>query len=90
METLCSKSPGVLKDYDCTPRLNELRLPVLFTGGQHDDSTPAENAWYQSLVPGARLEIFENAGHLTTLDSPQRSAEVVRAFLQEVERGTRK
>lgn len=81
---------GVLKDYDSTPRLRELRLPVLFTAGQYDDSTPAENVWYQSLVPGARLEIFENAGHLTTLDSPQRSAEVVRAFLQEVERGTRK
>ena len=76
---------GVLKDFDCTPRLHELRLPVLFTAGQYDDSTPAQNAWYQGFVPGARLEIIENAGHLTTLDNPKRSAEVVRKFLRSVE-----
>ena len=76
---------GVLKGYDRTPRLHELRLPVLFTAGQYDDSTPAENAWYQSLVPGARLEIIENAGHLTTLDQPERYTQVVRAFLHSVE-----
>lgn len=76
---------GTLKDYDCTPRLRELRLPVLFTAGQYDDSTPAQNAWYQSFVPGARLEIIENAAHLVMLDNPQRYVEVVRAFLREVE-----
>lgn len=76
---------GVLKDYDATPRLHELRLPVLFTAGQYDDSTPAENAWYQGFVPGARLEIIEDAAHLIMLDNPRRYAEVVRSFLRDVE-----
>ena len=76
---------GVLKDYDCTPHLHELRLPVLFTAGQYDVSTPTENAWYQGFVPGARLEVIENAGHLIMLDNPKRYTEVVRAFLRSVE-----
>ena len=76
---------GTLKDYDSTARLRELRPPVLFTAGQYDDSRPAENAWYQSFVPGARLEIIENAAHLVMLDNSKRYAEVVRRFLRDVE-----
>lgn len=78
---------GTLKDYDSTPRLRELHLPVLFTAGQYDDSTPAQNAWYQSFVPGARLEIIEDAAHLIMLDNPKRYTEAVRTFLREVEEG---
>jgi proline iminopeptidase len=76
---------GVLKDYDATAHLRELRLPVLFTAGQYDYSTPAANAWYQSLVPGAHLEIIPNSGHMIMLDNPKHYAEVVRAFLREAE-----
>jgi proline iminopeptidase len=76
---------GVLKDYDATPRLRELRLPVLFTAGEYDYSTPAANAWYQSLVPGAHLEIIPNSGHMIMLDNPKHYVEVVRAFLRDVE-----
>ncbi len=76
---------GVLKDYDATARLRKLRLPVLFTAGQYDYSTPAANAWYQNLVPGARLEIIPDAGHMIMIDNPKRYTEVVRAFLRSVE-----
>ena len=58
---------------------------MLFTAGQYDYSTPAANAWYQSLVPGARLEIIPDAGHMIMIDNPKYYAEVVRAFLRDVE-----
>lgn len=72
---------GWMKDYDRTPRLGEIKLPVLFTVGRHDEVTPQQAAWYQSLVPGAKLIVFENSAHLTMLDEPEHYVEVVRAFL---------
>ena len=72
---------GWIKDYDRTPRLGELKLPVLFTAGRYDEITPDQAAWYQSLVPGSKLVIFENSAHMTMLDEPDRYVAVVREFL---------
>ena len=78
---------GVLKDFDRTPRLGELRLPVLFTAGRYDETTPDQAAWYQSLVPGSKLEIFEQSAHMTMLDESDRYVDVfVRQFLRDVDR----
>jgi proline iminopeptidase len=76
---------GTLRDYDGTPRLGELRLPVLFTTGRYDEAMPGTVAYYQTLVPGARLVVLDNSAHLTMQDEPERYVQVVREFLREVE-----
>ena len=76
---------GSLKDYDRTDRLGELNLPVLFTTGRYDEATPQTVEYYQSLVPGARLEILEESAHMTMLDQPGEYVDVVRRFLRDVE-----
>ncbi|MCI0433724.1 MAG: proline iminopeptidase-family hydrolase [Gemmatimonadetes bacterium] len=76
---------GTLRDYDRTDRLGELTVPVLFTAGRYDEAVPSTVAWYQSLVPGARLVILENSAHMTMLDEPERYVEVIREWLSEVE-----
>jgi proline iminopeptidase len=73
---------GSLKTYDVTPRLHELRVPVLFTCGRFDEATPATVASFQRLVPHARLAVFEHSAHLTMIDEPVRYASTVRAFLR--------
>lgn len=73
---------GVLKDFDATGSLGQLKLPVLFTAGQYDEATPETVRWYQSLTPGASLEVFENASHLTMLEVPEQYARVIREFLR--------
>jgi proline iminopeptidase len=77
---------GPLKSYDRTSRLGELRLPVLFTAGRFDECTPSASAWYQSLVPGSRLAIFENSSHMTMLEESDAYISVLRTFLVEVDR----
>ena len=77
---------GPLKDYDRTSRLSELKLPVLFTAGRYDETTPEQAEWYKSLVPGAKIEIFENSAHMTMLDEPERYVEAIRTFLASVEK----
>jgi proline iminopeptidase len=76
---------GPLRAYDGTARLGELRLPVLFTTGRYDEAMPGTVAYYQTLVPGARLVVLDNSAHLTMQDEPERYVQVVREFLREVE-----
>lgn len=36
---------GALRDWDITPRLRELRIPVLVISGEHDEATPRGRAF---------------------------------------------
>ena len=81
---------GNLKDYDRTGRLREIRVPVLFTAGRHDEATPATTRWYHELLPGSSLVILENSSHLAMVEETDRYAAVVRQFLASHERGGRR
>jgi len=76
---------GTIKDYDVTGRLKEITVPTLFTAGEYDEVRPEAVRFYQSLVPGSRLAVVENAAHLTMQDEPERYLQVLREFLHEVE-----
>lgn len=76
---------GTLKDYDRTGDLHKISVPVLFTAGQFDEATPETTAWYQSLIPGAKLKIIQDASHITMIEQPGAYNAVIREFLQGVE-----
>jgi proline iminopeptidase len=76
---------GTLRDYDRTPRLGELSLPVLYTTGEFDEARPTTVAYYQSLTSGAEFAIIPGSAHLTTIDAPEAFADTVRRFLRAVE-----
>jgi proline iminopeptidase len=76
---------GTLKDYDISGRLKEITVPTLFTAGEYDEVRPETVRLYQSLVPGSRLAVIENAAHLTMQDEPERYLQVLREFLHKVE-----
>ncbi len=76
---------GSLRTYERAAQLSVLRLPVLFTAGRYDEATPSTTEYYRSLIPGARLKIFENSAHLTMQDEPEAYVEAIRQFLREVE-----
>jgi proline iminopeptidase len=76
---------GLLKDYDRTGRLHEIRVPVLLTCGRFDEATPETSEWYRSLFPNARLAVFESSAHMPQLEEPGAYLEVLRDFLEEAE-----
>lgn len=76
---------GTLGDYEREDALHQLDLPVLFTAGRYDETTPESVAHYQSLVPGSKLTVFEHSAHMTMLDEPEAYVAAVRAFLDEVD-----
>jgi proline-specific peptidase len=77
---------GVLKDFDRTARLGEIKLPMLFLAGRYDETTPEAAAYYQSLVPGSELVIFEKSSHMPQLEETERYLAVVRDFLARSEK----
>jgi proline iminopeptidase len=76
---------GLLRDYDRSDRLGELKLPVLFLAGRHDEAAPATIADFQSRVPGAKMAVLENSAHSTYRTETAQYVKIVREFLEEAE-----
>ncbi len=80
---------GTIKDYDVTPRLHEISTPTLFVVGQFDEAVPATAAYYQSLMPNARMAIIPNAAHLAMDDDSTAYCNAVGTFLDRMDQETR-
>lgn len=71
--------------YDLKPRLPEITCPVLVTVGRDDWITPVScSETIASLVPHARLVVFEKSGHSPQVEEAQAWTQCVRDFLAEV------
>lgn len=62
---------GALKDYDGSTLLPRIAVPALFLCGEFDESTPAANRDFASLVPGAKVSIIPGASHTPMFENPQ-------------------
>jgi L-proline amide hydrolase len=72
---------GTLKGWDVTPRLGEIRVPVLVISGEHDEATPTVVRPLVDALPDARWELIQDASHSTHLEQPERFLELVETFL---------
>jgi pimeloyl-ACP methyl ester carboxylesterase len=62
-------------------RLHRIRIPTLFLWGSHDRMlSEGYGRAYCALVPGARFEVIERAGHFPDQEQPKIFAERVLAF----------
>jgi 3-oxoadipate enol-lactonase len=73
---------GMKNRPDSTPWLSQIDVPTLLVFGAQDQIIPLDEArLMHSLIPGSRLEIIPNAGHLPNLEQPQTFNEILRNFL---------
>jgi 3-oxoadipate enol-lactonase len=71
---------GAVVGHDTQARLAEIAAPTLVIHGTEDKMIPVANGeLIASLIPGARLEIYEGVGHLFWWEQPERTAELIRA-----------
>jgi len=75
---------GNIQDYDITKQLHKLNLPVLFTCGRYDEATPETTKFYQELIKGAKLVIFENSSHLPHFEEKKKYLEQLSNFLRTI------
>lgn len=63
-----------------------IRVPALVLCGAEDKVTPpACSRQLAQMIPGARLEVIERAGHLTNLERPEEFNTLVGAFIRGVD-----
>lgn len=77
-------STGILADYDRTPQLKDIKVPVLYIVGQYDEASPTNVRYYHSLTPGSSYVEIPDAAHLTMHDAPEADIKAIRNFLKEV------
>jgi proline iminopeptidase len=76
---------GNLKDFDRVSELPSIHVPTLFLCGEFDECTPETTRDYANRVPQSEFVEIEGSAHLTTIDAPRATVEVVRRFLARVE-----
>lgn len=76
---------GVIKDWDRTNRLHEIKVPTLITSGFYDESTPLINETMHNEIAGSEWVLFEHSSHMAHVEEMERYMEVMRDFLYRVE-----
>lgn len=67
---------------DSSDLLGAIRVPTLVVAGEEDTFIPvAEARAMQGKIPGSRLEVIPQAGHLVNLEQPARFRKVLEQFL---------
>lgn len=67
---------------DATTYLADITCPVLLVVGREDQWSPvSQHEDMLKLLPDARLEIIENAGHFAPVEQPREVARIMTAFL---------
>jgi pimeloyl-ACP methyl ester carboxylesterase len=76
---------GMMERPDSLPGLRQLRLPTLILHGADDQIIPVSEAEaMQAAIPGARLQVIPNAGHLLNLEQPEMFNHALRNFIQSI------
>ena len=74
---------------DQSDRAHDIRAATLVLCGAEDHVTPsALSKALAGLIPGARFELIERAGHLTNIERPQEFNALVGAFIRGVDSRT--
>jgi pimeloyl-ACP methyl ester carboxylesterase len=73
---------GSLPAVDMTPWLAQINVPTLLNCGRYDEATPETVEYFCHLIPGAQMQVFEDASHNHHLEQPQAYRAALRAFLR--------
>lgn len=71
-----------LTGFDVCDRLQEIRIPTLVIGGEKDRVIPPDRSVeLHERIPGSRLTIIPNVGHLSYLERPEEFNRILMGFL---------
>ncbi len=82
-DAFLAQQRAIMARADSRPLLAGIRAPTLVLCGRQDVLTPLErHAEIAEAIPGARLSIVEECGHLSTMERPQAVTAMLRDWLQ--------
>lgn len=80
------KATGTLKKLDLTPRLSEIKVPVLLICGRYDEATPESSEYFKSLFSNSELKVFEDSAHYPFWGEKEKYIKTVNNFLRGIEK----
>ena len=85
VEVFLRQNESVITRADRSGMFKTLTVPTLLLWGRHDRFSPPERAQaYAADVPGARVVVVEDCGHLPTLEQPEAATRAVREWIDRV------
>ncbi len=75
---------GTLKNFDLSNKLHKINVPVLLMCGRFDEASPESTKYFQSLIPNAKMEVFEKSAHMAHWTEREKYIKTVRDFLQDI------
>jgi pimeloyl-ACP methyl ester carboxylesterase len=75
---------AIIGRIDSRPGLSRIACPTLVLCGRDDLITPPEaHRELAEAIPGARLEIIDECGHLSPLDQPEQVTDALQRWLRD-------
>lgn len=75
---------AAIRDADLTEQASGIGVPTLAICGSEDGATPPDLVRATAaLIPSARFELIDGAGHLPCIECPDRMAELIEGFMEE-------
>lgn len=82
-EGFVRQQQAIIDRIDSRPSLQDIRVPTLVLGGDHDNLTPADRSLEMSkAIPAARLDIIPTCGHASTVERPDRVNQALLEWLE--------
>ncbi len=72
---------GNLKSVEYVDQLNTIKVPTLINCGDHDECAPSLSEEMHAKIPGSKLVIFPQSGHMTFVDQPDMFIKTINDFL---------
>lgn len=67
---------------DATPVLRQIRCPALLLTGEHDNwSPPSAHERMSAAIPGSKLVLVPQCGHMSTMERPEEVSRAMREWL---------
>jgi len=82
-EAFLRQERAIIGRIDSRPHLAKIACPTLVVAGQEDQIMPVE--WLEELargIPGARLEVIPECGHMASLEQPAKVTALLADWLQ--------
>lgn len=83
-EAFLRQQHAIIGRIDSRAHLGAIRCPTLVVAGRDDAIMPV--AWLDELahgIPGARLEVIEDCGHMSSLEQPEKVTALLGEWLQQ-------
>lgn len=83
-EVFVAQTRALQRRRDQQPVLRRVKQPALLVCGAHDTLTPVKRHEFMAdLIPYARLQIIDEAGHLPPIETPEEMTRILRDWMRQ-------